>query len=176
MMQRETITTPSGSLTIAQAQPADLDALVAIDTSASRWAAAIGYDPGQPPRPLRDILGERVARGEVYVARLDGAPAAMLTLQWADPDVWGDLQGEAGYVHGLATHRAFAGQGIGLALLRWIEGQVAAAGRSLVRLDCNASDRPLRAYYERAGYTHRGDVALAYRTASRYEKPVMTGE
>lgn len=176
MMQRETITTSNGILTIAQAQPADVDALVAIDMSASRWAVAMGYDPGQPPRPPREILGERVARGEVYLARRDGAPAAMLTLQWADPDVWGDLPSEAGYVHGLATHRAFAGQGIGLALLRWIERQVAAAGRSLVRLDCNASDPPLRAYYERAGFTHRGDVALAHRTASRYEKHVTASK
>lgn len=170
------IATPNGILTITDAQPADLDALVDIDASASRWAASIGFDRGQPPRPMREILAERVARGEVYLARLDGVPAAMLTLQWADAEIWGDLPGEAGYVHGLATHRAFAGKGSGLALLRWIEREVAAAGRRSVRLDCNAGDPPLRAYYERAGFTHRGDVALAHRTASRYEKHVDTSK
>jgi GNAT superfamily N-acetyltransferase len=172
MRHEDAIEMPTGSLTVGLAQPDDLDALVAIDRGAAEWSRSIGYEPGEPPRPIREIFAEILARGnEMYVARREGQPVAKLALQWSD-DLWLDLPAEAGYVHGLATRRDFAGQGIGLALLRWAEGLVTAAGKSFVRLDCNADNPPLRAYYERAGYEHRGDVTLAHRTASRYETRV----
>jgi GNAT superfamily N-acetyltransferase len=170
----DTIQTAAGPLSVELARPEDLDALVEIDRNTSAWSRAIGFEPGEPPRPIREIFAEVVGRGdEMYVARHEGRPVAKLSLQWSD-DLWHDLPAEAGYVHGLATHRDFAGLGVGLALLRWAEDAVVAAGKLYVRLDCNADNPPLRAYYERAGYVHRGDVALPHRTGSRYEKRVGT--
>jgi len=171
MSQEDSIATPYGALTIRLARPEDVDALVAIDVSASERVKALGLDPGAPPRPIRDILAERVARGEVYLARLDEEPVGMAALQW-DDELWRDVAGEAIYIHGLATHRDFAGKGVGLALLGWAERIAAAAGQEYLRLDCNADNPALRAYYERAGFTHRGHVALLHRIASRYEKPI----
>jgi protein-tyrosine phosphatase len=169
-----TIATPAGApLDVGCAGPEDLDALAAMDASATRRLATLGIDPGQPPRPIRAILAERVARGEVYAASRDGVPVAMLTLQWSDPYAWADQPpGVAAYVHGLAARHEAAGQGVGLALLRHVERVVAAAGGTAVRLDCDADNPRLRAYYERAGYVHRGDVALPHRRASRYERRV----
>jgi ribosomal protein S18 acetylase RimI-like enzyme len=158
-------------LTIRLARPDDVDALVEIDASASAWVRALGYDPGEPPRPIREIVADRVRRGELYLARLDGKPASMVALQ-SDDELWHDVEGEAIYIHGLATHRDFAGKGIGLALLRWAERTAAAATKDYLRLDCNADNPALGAYYERAGFTHRGDVALPHRVASRYEKRI----
>ncbi len=172
MSREETSATPHGTISIGPARPEDLDALVAIDASASNRVRALGLDPGMPPRPMREILADRVARGEIALARLDGQPAAMLALQWAD-DLWRDLPGAAGYVHGLATHRDFAGKGVGLALLGWAERIVAQEGKAYLRLDCNADNPTLRAYYARAGFAHRGDVALPGRVASRYEKRIV---
>jgi ribosomal protein S18 acetylase RimI-like enzyme len=169
MSAEETSTAPDSTLTIGRAQPDDVDALVAIDASASERVRSLGYDPGAPPRPIREIVAERVARGELYLARREGKPASMVALQW-DDDLWRDAVGEAVYVHGLATHRDFAGEGIGLALLRWAERTAAAANKDYLRLDCNADNPGIRAYYERAGFTHRGDIALPHRVASRYEK------
>jgi GNAT superfamily N-acetyltransferase len=167
----ETIATPHGSLVMAPARPDDLDALVAIDASASERVRELGYDPGMPPRPIRDIVADRVAAGETVLARLDGQPAGMLALQ-CDDELWRDLPGAAGYVHGLATHRDFAGKGVGLALLDWAARVAAAEGKRYLRLDCNADNPALRAYSERAGFAHRGDVELPHRVAIRYEKPV----
>ena len=46
----------------------------------------------------------------------------------------------------------------------------AAAGKPVLRLDCAAENLALRAYYERAGFVHCGDVRLPHRGAARYEK------
>ena len=122
--------------------------------------------------PLRLIVARRVENGSIYLARVGGAPAGTVTLAWDDRIVWPDApEGDAGYVHGLAVARAFAGRQIGLAILRWVEGYVAGLGKPFVRLDCNGDNPALRAYYVRAGYTHRGDVSVG-RLASRYEKRV----
>lgn len=163
---------PHGDLAITRATRADVDALTAIYEDTERWQIARGIDPGLPPFPLRVIVERRVENGVVYLARVGGAPAGTVTLTWEDHAVWPDApEGDAGYVHGLAVARAFSGQQIGLHLLRWVEGYVAAAGKPFVRLDCNGDNPALRAYYERVGYTHRGDVSVG-RLASRYEKRV----
>jgi GNAT superfamily N-acetyltransferase len=175
MLPEGSIGTPAGRLAIAQALPADLDAVIAIEEDATHWLRARGIDPGQPPRPLRDIYADRIARGEVYVARLGGAPAAMLTLQWADRETWGDVPDDAAYVHGLMVRRAFAGKQVGLGLLRWAGRVAAAAGKSYLRLDCKADNAALRAYYERAGFAYRGDITRGSYTGSRYERRIAGG-
>ena len=172
MSEQWIVPTPHGNLTISKATPADVDALTAIYEETERWQIARGIDPGLPPMPLRLIVVRRIENGVIYLARLGDAPAGTVTLVWEDRTVWPDTPaGDAGYVHGLAVARAFAGQQVGLAILRWVEGYAAGQGKPFVRLDCNGDNPALRAYYEHAGYTHRGDVSVG-RLASRYEKRV----
>jgi ribosomal protein S18 acetylase RimI-like enzyme len=166
------IETARGEMTIVPAGPDDVDAIVAIWDDAGAWMRSRGIVAEQPPRPMHDIVSDRVRRGEVYLGRVNGEPAATITLEWADDGVWSDLPGDALYVHGLASKRAYAG--MGLALLRWAERVAAEAGRPLLRLDCRAENPKLRAYYERADFTHRGDVRLAHRTAARFERSTAT--
>ncbi|MGH2516728.1 MAG: GNAT family N-acetyltransferase, partial [Ktedonobacterales bacterium] len=89
--------------------------------------------------------------------------------------LWTDRPGAALYVHGLMVRRTFAGRDIGRALLRWAEREAARRGKSLLRLDCDAKNPTLRAYYERAGFAHVDDVTLPHRVAARYEKLVVEG-
>ena len=115
---------------------------------------------------------ESIAAGEVYLLRRGGAPVGMLLLQWSDRELWGDVPEDAGYVHKLAVRRAYAGEGLGREMLRWAEGEAAAAGKRYLRLDCMADNPPLRAYYERAGFEPRGVVYGAGWSACLYEKRV----
>jgi len=96
----------------------------------------------------------------MYLARLDGEPVGTIALLWSDEETWGDVPGAAGYVHGLAVRRDFAGQGLGRALLRWAENRAASSGREHLRLDCVAGNRALNEYYERAGFDHRGHALV----------------
>jgi ribosomal protein S18 acetylase RimI-like enzyme len=113
-----------------------------------------------------------VEAGEFYLARVDGGAAATLGLQWSDRYVWPDAPDDAGYVHWFAVRRAAAGRGVGLRLLGWAERAAAAAGKRYLRLDCMRDNPALRAYYERAGFAHRGDLAGPTWSAALYEKRV----
>lgn len=169
----DVLVTPHGPLAIRQATPADLDAVVAIEEDARAWLRSRGYDPGEPPRPLTEIVAGAIARGQMHLALRDGVPVGRLAVTTED-ELWADLPGDALYVHGLMVSRAFAGQQVGLIMLRWAGRYAAALGKLLLRLDCDATNPALRAYYERSGFAHRGDVALAHRIAARYEKPAAS--
>jgi GNAT superfamily N-acetyltransferase len=163
-----------GGLTVRPAQEADIDAILMIWAEADEWMRQRGIEPGKPPIPLRDIVSHRIKSGACYVAWKDGPPGKIvgtITLAWEDDGVWSDQStDDACYVHGLSTERASAGQGIGVALLRWAEAMALAAGKSSVRLDCDATNPALRAYYARAGLTHCGDVHVTTHFACRFEK------
>ena len=79
-------------------------------------------------------------------------------IQWSDHEIWGDrgLDGQAGYVHGLAVRRSAAGRGLGLRILGLASVRIARQGRGLLRLDCMADNKPLCDYYRRAGFTDLG--------------------
>ena len=96
----------------------------------------------------------------MYLAALEGRTFGTLALQWSDEEVWGYAPGDAGYVHGLAIRRDFAGLGLGRELLRWAEDRAALSGKRYLRLDCVAKNRRLNEYYERAGFRCRGRVRV----------------
>ena len=73
-------------------------------------------------------------------------------------------------MHRLAVRRTYPG--IGPGLLEWAAAQVASAGRSFLRLDCWSGNEPLRAYYEAARFSYRGDTSESSWTVSRYERRV----
>jgi protein-tyrosine phosphatase len=173
------VATAAGELTVRPAQLSDLDAVTALYEESAAWIRAQGFEPGEPPRPLREIVTPRIDAGSVYIAMLNSAILATITLLWEDVATWGVRPDDAIYVHGFSVKRAYAGQEIGRRLLQWVEAMAARAGRPCVRLDCMASNPRLRAYYERAGFQYCGDVALASYIGSRYERCIAqapTGE
>ena len=93
-----------------------------------------------------------------------------ITLQWSDKKFWGDLPLDAGYVHKLAIKRSYGGKHLGLRLLEWAEAKARAEGKKYLRLDCLASNRLIRDYYEKAGFAHVKDTLAPGWMASLYEK------
>jgi len=108
------------------------------------------------------------------VAELDGDVVATVTLLWDDPTYWGERPADAAYVHKLAVSRASAGLRIGQAIVEWADASAAAAGRDYLRLDCLRDNPGIRAYYERLGFGHRGDLVVNGRDMSIYERRIHT--
>jgi ribosomal protein S18 acetylase RimI-like enzyme len=175
-VSQETESGTPEALRIAPASVGDLATVVALDEESAAWVRARGIDPGLPPRPLEQIYRERLASGEVYLAWLGAELVGMLTLQRTDLRVWPEAPDDALYVHGLMVSRRHSGQRVGLRLLDWASIQVAAAGRTYLRLDCTASNPALRAYYERARFTYRGTIRWKTQEQARYERPVKGSE
>ncbi len=170
--------TPAGPLTVARAGAADVDTVLDVTRAAAAWLTSRGSD--QWAYYLTDdaaaLVAGRVADHEVYLVRraADAAPVATFCLQWSDLTYWPDDGGDgtAGYVHQLAVDPAFAGRGVGAALLAWAAARIRAAGRRRFRLDCLAANAGLCAYYERQGFRRAGTVQPHAQPAQRWERDV----
>jgi ribosomal protein S18 acetylase RimI-like enzyme len=147
-----------GEIEIVPARLRALNDVLAILEEATAWLHGRGIVGQWPATFQRQWVADQIKRGEVYLALRDLQAIGTLRLQWSDRATWGNVPNDAGYVHGLAIRRAVAGQGVGVQMLRWAERAAAAAGRRYLRLDCWAENQELCRYYERAGFTSRGQI------------------
>jgi ribosomal protein S18 acetylase RimI-like enzyme len=97
-----------------------------------------------------------LSRREVYIVEQDGTPAGTFSLDWDDVERWGPQEPIAGYVHGICVRKGFNGRGLGSVAIDWCAAKVNASNRHLVRLDCDAKNTKLCAYYESLGFTRVG--------------------
>lgn len=161
---------PNARYSLTRATEADAETLAALHEEAARWLWERGIRQWRPGEYTATHALAAIREGhEVYLARRAGAPVGTFILQWDDPEMWGERPPDAGYVHGLSVRRAVAGLGLGAALLDWAAQRVAASGRHWLRLDCMAANPALRAYYERRGFTYRGEAEEGW--AALYERP-----
>jgi len=158
---------------VRRCQADDVATVASLLDEATVWVGERGYEQWPLPFPRADIEAA-IERGEVYLAELDGDAVATVTLLWDDPTYWGDRPADAAYVHKLAVTRACAGQRIGQAIVEWADATAAGSGCDYLRLDCLRDNPAIRAYYERLGFEHRGDLVVNGRGMSIYERRVHT--
>ncbi|MET7426801.1 GNAT family N-acetyltransferase [Dactylosporangium sp. NPDC005555] len=139
-----------------RATAADVADVLAILDEAAAWLAAGGVR--QWPAGFDAAwVTPAVERGETWLVRAGGDPAGTVTLDWSDP-LWTDEPAPAGYLHRMAVRRRYAGTG--RTILAWAAGQARDRDATALRLDCVDGNAALRAYYEAAGFRHRGDVEV----------------
>jgi ribosomal protein S18 acetylase RimI-like enzyme len=159
-------------LVLRQARPADLDTVVSMLEEAARWMVRRGIEGWTPDGFSRERIAVLIERGEMYLAVLAGRPAGTFALQWSDRETWGDVPDDAGYIHGLAIRREFAGTGLGREMLVRAEQMVSRSEREYLRLDCVADNEALNEYYRRAGFAYRGRTVVRGLAVALYEKRV----
>jgi protein-tyrosine phosphatase len=163
----------SARVEVSPAKPSDIDTVLSILDEAAAWIIANRLPSVWKPGEFsHQTFLDQISQGEVYLARVDGAPVGTFVLQWNDPFWWGERPSDAGYFHKFAIRPSLAGRGIGLEILRWAEERTRNAGKNFFRLNCIAADRKIRDYYEKAGFVHRGNVMGTKALASLYEKPL----
>lgn len=165
---------PDGRYTLTRATEADVPMLVALYEEAAAWLTARGLRQWVPGTyTAEEMVAGMRAGHEMYLVWRGDEPVGKLTLIWDDPESWGEQPPDAGYVHGLCVTRAVAGAGLGAALLDWAGAHVAAQGRPWLRLDCMKRNPELRAYYERQGFTFRGEGGSGW--SALYQRPASIG-
>ncbi len=163
---------------IVRARPEDLETVAVILDDAAQWLQGRGIDQWPFPFPRRWIQ-RRFQTGEVYLGMCAGQAIGTFSLHWSDEldQLWSDLPGDAGYLHGLAVRRAFARRGVGTEMLRQAARIVAAVGKPYLRLDCWSQNRPLCHYYERHDFVDRGVIELTVGAEAwscrRFEKQIV---
>lgn len=164
-------------LRIVLAKESDLDLVVEIREEAARWLSEQGIEQWPVGLFVRTsgYIATRIAAGEEYLGYVGDSAVGTLRLQWSDPGMWPNVEDDAGYAHGFAVRRAWAGRRIGFQMLQWAGARVVAAGRSYLRLDCVAHNEALCRYYEQAGFAPRGQVESRWGASTlhqRFEKRV----
>ncbi|MGC5290588.1 GNAT family N-acetyltransferase [Micromonospora sp. DT231] len=167
------------TVTFRRAGVDDIPDVLRVLDEAAAWLRERGISQW-PARFEAGWIDDACRRGETWLIEINDRIAGTVTLDWADP-VWADISGQAAYVHRMAVCR-WAG-GLGAVILAWAADTARSDGRDALRLDCVASNRRLRAYYEASGFVHRGDVAVGgapgqreqqgpVTIVSRYERPL----
>jgi GNAT superfamily N-acetyltransferase len=153
------------------AAPGQVDEVLTVLDEAAAWLRGRGVEQW-PARFERSWVEGAVSRGETWLALVGGTVSGTVTLDHSDP-VWDGLPGAAAlYVHRMAVRRPAAG--LGAVILEWAAGVARRQGREALRLDCVAANRRLRAYYEAAGFAHRGDVTVAGAPGQRLDEGPVT--
>jgi GNAT superfamily N-acetyltransferase len=153
------------------AAPGQLDEVLAVLDEAAAWLRERGVEQW-PPRFEASWVEGAIRRSETWLAIIAGTASGTVTLDLRDP-VWDAVPGAAAlYVHRMAVRRSAAG--LGAVILDWTAGFARERGLEALRLDCVASNRRLRAYYEAAGFTHRGDATVAGAPGQRLDEGPVT--
>ncbi|GAA2305959.1 GNAT family N-acetyltransferase [Actinomadura luteofluorescens] len=137
----------------------DAPAMLAMLDGAVAWLAANGRtgqwgsEPwSRDPRRVERITG--IARDdEIWVAEVGGRPAGVMAVAPGPPHYVAPAEEPELYITLLVTDRAFAGHGVGGALIAKARGEAEAKGVGLLRVDCyGGDDGRLVEYYRGNGF------------------------
>lgn len=132
------------------------------DTS---WAEAIWSD--------EYVLG-LMANSTAYIVHCENKAVGTVSLQWEDERLWGPQPPIAGYIHRLAIRDGFHGLGLGKTVIDWVLLQSTIYDKEAVRLDCDAGNIGLCAYYERHKFVRVGSNASPDHVSALYERTLTT--
>jgi ribosomal protein S18 acetylase RimI-like enzyme len=172
----------AGPLRVVAAKHADLNRYIDLLEDLADWLETRGIRQWPRGRVRRSsaYFADSIARREVQLAYFGDELAGTLRLLMRDPIVWPEFtESDAVYVYNLGVRRTWAGHALGGRLLDWAERRAESLGRRFVRLDCVPDNTFLREYYERKGFTARGEVDARYPDPvgllrlRRYEKVVQ---
>ena len=155
-------------------RPAHIGDAPAVCVFYEALCAALKDRPGNPRwqwglYPSAAWADEAIAAGTMHIALRDGiVVSAMLLNHLRNPRYdafpWPEALTEDRYLvlHTLAVADAYAGQGVGTAMLRYAQQLTAAAGLRAIRLDVLLGNRPAERLYAAAGFTLLGSIAMEY--------------
>ncbi|HMP28502.1 MAG TPA: GNAT family N-acetyltransferase [Saprospiraceae bacterium] len=127
-----------------------------------------------PPKDKVEWVKKGIENGEFYkVYNENDQIIAMFRLLSSDDLYWGPKDDNARYIHSLVVSDNAIGNGIGKSIIKTIEKNILAEGIELLRLDCNATNKELCAYYENLGFLKVGTVQMPYSLNALYEKKLV---
>jgi GNAT superfamily N-acetyltransferase len=156
-----------GAMRIRKGGPEDAPVMMAMLDGAVAWLAANGRtgqwgsEPwSDDPRRVERIAG--IARDdEIWVAEVDGRPAGVMAVAPGPPHYVDPIDEPELYITLLVTDRAFAGHGVGAALIGKAKHEARAKGAGLLRVDCyGGGDGRLVGYYRRHGFEPASDFMV----------------
>lgn len=122
-----------------------------------------------PPSEKISWVEAGFANGEFYFILIGDRIVGMYRLLTEDELYWGPQDVKAWYVHSLVVLPGFSGQHIGKRVLEQLIKEATNRGIPLFRLDCNAANKALCAYYENIGFKQVGVKQMPHSLNNLYE-------
>ena len=129
------------------------------------------FPPGWKKRvyPTEDFLRESIARGELFLGRLDGAPAGVMVLNHISTDgyarvAWNvDAPAEAvTVIHAMGVAPERQGRGLAKQLVRQAIHIARTKRQRALRLDVLGTNLPAQKLYTAMGFQYRTTLKLFY--------------
>lgn len=134
----------------------DVQSAVGVMLEAARWLETRGIPLWTREEIIK--LPETCPADAFLTLYQDSRPAAAALLRDCDPLFWPQVPpGSSGFLHKLCVHRAYAGGGLALRMIEYAARLCNNAGKTHLRLDCDASRGKLKDLYQSAGFTCLGD-------------------
>jgi GNAT superfamily N-acetyltransferase len=166
-------------LALGRAVRRDHDVITGLIDAAAEWLRTKNTDQWAQPWPSEEDRAHRIRRdliaGKTWIAWDDGTPAATITADRAENPIWPARirRDPAVYVSRLIVSRAFAGRGLGAALLDWAGLRARRDyGARWVRVDVWTTNTALHTYYQRQGFAFYGfcEASGDYPSAALFQK------
>lgn len=145
---------------VTRGGPADVPAIMTMLDDAQDWLASQGRtgqwgtDHWSGVPSAVDRFTRLATTGTVWLGVIDDEPAGVVITSTTPPDYVPPAAEPEHYVSLLVIARAFAGNGVGAALLAHARAEARAAGVGLLRVDCyDSDDHRLVGYYEKQGFS-----------------------
>jgi len=161
---------PDVSIEFVTATPEQTGQVLAVLDEAAAWLHERGVEQW-PVRFEPSWIEGAIRRGETWLVNVGDSASGTVTLDRSDP-LWDGEPTPSLYVHRMAVRRSAAG--LGTIILDWAADTARQEGVDALRLDCVASNERLRAYYEAAGFVHRGDAAVRGAPGQRHDEGPVT--
>ncbi|WP_454849425.1 GNAT family N-acetyltransferase [Rhizobium binxianense] len=126
------------------ASPDDLETVVALTAAAyAPYTQLLGY----PPIPVTEDYAPRIERGEVWLLEADATVAGLAVVERHTDHLM---------LFSIAVSSAFQHRGLGLAILRWLEGKAREWAMPEIRLYTNARMERNIVLYSAFGFQETG--------------------
>lgn len=148
---------------IRKGKAAEIGTLLRLTRACAKKMIAEGIFQWNELYPSREAFEKDAKRGELYVLEHENRIIGCITLsslkdieyegiEWLTPD------GSNYYVHRLAIHPEFQGQGHAQNLMDFAEAKAKALGASSLRLDTFSQNKRNQKFYKMRGYLQLGDI------------------
>lgn len=126
-----------------------------------------------PPQEKIDWVNAGFKAGEFYfIKNEENDTLGIVRMLDEDQLYWGRQTEKAKYIHSLVVHEDFAGLAIGKQVVQMIEQVARNTGCDFLRLDCDASNPKLCAYYTKQEFKKVGEKKLPLGIYNLYQKEI----
>lgn len=149
----------SGELHIVNSEPADLDFIFHLFSSAIAYQQKNGYELW--PQFSRELIETEIAEKRHWKIMHGTTTVCILSVLYNDPLIWKEKNNDpAVYLHRIAVNPAYKGKGIMRFIRQWALHHAAETNKKYVRMDTWGHNETLRNYYIRCGFDYIGQQYL----------------